>query len=489
MNGVIILDGKGSIDKFSAQAGKGTTFESGTSVTITRLFDAIDLAESEQLLNIKSESVQVFVSPVDEKSDARGTYVANTKNWKYGHVTFSGIGMVNITISDYFYCNPFTITVEITPANLIKNGSFGGVDIFNYWERYSGLNPFAGISLTAYDSTYAGTFERRNAGNAGIRQLMDFKEKVQEGKLNKDLFEEDSVRHSYKLKEAQTFKVSVWTYSEKPTERRVNLIAIVENGTVLPEGTVIYENNKYVTLDAPREYNEGRAQVTLVLNAPGKKSGWQEHEIIASVPKGTFMLLVNAYIPMHNDVPETPEVVCVDNASCYIKTDETGEGDQRENVWSEENLFNDPQFEEVVLKTDGWKDMSNAEICLEEADQRNGILKLTDKSTSGGAQATYNVEVKENTTYFLSLKYKADMDNNYNPSVHIREYFGSDAAASDVIKQLDKEGEWIEFSCTFTTSAGCTALDIIPYISVNAQGTVYFDDFFLTSVSGEQNQE
>jgi hypothetical protein len=471
MDGVIILDGKGSIDKFKPLVGHGTTFESGTSVSISKLFN--DLDDLGELLGIKSKSVQVFVSPVNDTDDVRGTYVANTKNWKYGHVTFSGVGMVNITISDYFYCNPFTITVEITEPNLIKNGSFGGVDIFNYWNLYSGLNPFADISENAHSGKYAGTFTRSNTGQAGIKQIIELKDALPSLVVD----DKEATNHNT-LKEATKFTVSAWTHSEIYKNRRINLIAVLAGGTILPEGTKIYEDNQLVTLSAPKTY-EKMTQVTLAIDTGTNSEGWREQTIEAIVPAGTLRLVVNIYIPYFNEAPAEPEVICVDDVFCGIKYEDGTLG---------ANLFKDPDFETVVLKTEGWTQMTNATIELQQDDQRNGILKLTDESVSKGAIATYHVDVQANTKYTLSLRYKAEADNPNIPTIHIREYINGEAAdADDDFKiSLKEKGEWIEITRDYTTSADCTALDIFPYFGQTAQGTAYFDDFSLTLVRGMQ---
>lgn len=104
-------DNEASVEKFESVAvGSYTT---GATVTIGELFTSVDNG-----IEVDADNVQVFVSPVGEDSTAGGTYVAadieNGKNWTDGTLTFSGTGAATITITDYYFCTPTTIEVEIT---------------------------------------------------------------------------------------------------------------------------------------------------------------------------------------------------------------------------------------------------------------------------------------------------------------------------------------------------------------------------------------
>lgn len=113
-NGITILDREvaDSKVKFDKADIAKEAYQTETTVTIGELFKA-DKIDDEKL-SIKSEQVQVTVSPVGENSTAGGIYTADTKDWTQGSLTFSGTGEATITITDYYFCTPTTITVNVT---------------------------------------------------------------------------------------------------------------------------------------------------------------------------------------------------------------------------------------------------------------------------------------------------------------------------------------------------------------------------------------
>jgi len=100
-----------SVDKFNGMA-NGAEYVSGTTVTIGELFAAAD----QNNVAIVPGNVQVTVSPADDESTAGGTYTANTEDWTQGKLTFSGMGEATVTITDYYFCNPTTVTVTVKPV-------------------------------------------------------------------------------------------------------------------------------------------------------------------------------------------------------------------------------------------------------------------------------------------------------------------------------------------------------------------------------------
>ena len=62
---------------------------------------------------ISSPNVQVYVSPVGDESTVSANYVADIADWFNGTLTFSGKGAAKITITDYYFCTPTTIIIEI----------------------------------------------------------------------------------------------------------------------------------------------------------------------------------------------------------------------------------------------------------------------------------------------------------------------------------------------------------------------------------------
>ena len=101
-----------SVNKFNPLIQNGTNIATESTITIGELFAAINDAG----VDIKSDNVQVTISPFGATSTAGGTYVANTTDWTQGTLTFSGLGQAVITITDYYFCNTTTVTVNIVGA-------------------------------------------------------------------------------------------------------------------------------------------------------------------------------------------------------------------------------------------------------------------------------------------------------------------------------------------------------------------------------------
>ncbi len=106
-------DHEESVNKFNPLIQHGSEFATESTVTIGDLFAAIENAG----VAIKSENVQVTVSPFGATSTAGGTYTANTTDWRQGTLTFSGVGQAVISITDYYFCKTTTITVNIVAAD------------------------------------------------------------------------------------------------------------------------------------------------------------------------------------------------------------------------------------------------------------------------------------------------------------------------------------------------------------------------------------
>ena len=120
LKGVEILDitqgeHEKSVVKFEA-VNDTTEFEFGSVVTIGKLF----AAKENTGVDIDIDNVQVTVSPADKSSTVVGTYVANTTDWTQGALTFSGTGAATVTITDYYFCTPTTITVTVKERQSVE---------------------------------------------------------------------------------------------------------------------------------------------------------------------------------------------------------------------------------------------------------------------------------------------------------------------------------------------------------------------------------
>lgn len=65
---------------------------------------------------INSSGVYVTIDKVDENSNVSGAFTANTTDWTKGTIQFSDTGVVKVTIQDYDYCKPITLTLEVVDA-------------------------------------------------------------------------------------------------------------------------------------------------------------------------------------------------------------------------------------------------------------------------------------------------------------------------------------------------------------------------------------
>ena len=108
-------DQEESVEKFVSVVDKKATFDTEYTVKIGQLFEAIT---GNDKLGIMSNQVMVAVNPA-AGSTAGGVYKPASPdpdgnvNWKEGTLTFSGVGAATITITDYYFCTPTTIEIEV----------------------------------------------------------------------------------------------------------------------------------------------------------------------------------------------------------------------------------------------------------------------------------------------------------------------------------------------------------------------------------------
>ena len=110
-DGITILDRAeaSSVVKFEVAATAKSVYATTAIVNIGELFQA----KSQNDDPIETADVKVFVSPVGDTSTAGGTYMPNPDDWTKGTLSFTGIGAATITITDYNFCDPTSITVNI----------------------------------------------------------------------------------------------------------------------------------------------------------------------------------------------------------------------------------------------------------------------------------------------------------------------------------------------------------------------------------------
>ena len=109
-------DQEESVVKFEKADNVAEFYTTGKTVTIGELFEA----KSDAGVDIDADNVQVTVSPADENSTVTAVYTPNTTDWTQGTLTFTGLGKATITITDYYFCTPTTIEVEIVRKDEVK---------------------------------------------------------------------------------------------------------------------------------------------------------------------------------------------------------------------------------------------------------------------------------------------------------------------------------------------------------------------------------
>ncbi len=146
--GITILDREvaNSVVKFEGVA-NDNSYTTNTTVTIGDLFKAITGID----VDILGANVQVTVSPVGENSTANGTYEANTTNWAQGTLTFTGFGEATITITDYYFCTPTTITVVIEDRQPVDKFKVNNDLTFEHTLENDIINKTLGDIFTAID--------------------------------------------------------------------------------------------------------------------------------------------------------------------------------------------------------------------------------------------------------------------------------------------------------------------------------------------------
>ena len=104
--GITEGDQQGSVKKFE---GKVNSLENYTSYNLGDIFKFVDNG-----VKLIPSSIVVSVTNVDETNPVSATIVYNSANWEDTTIKFIGVGEIAISIQDYFFCTPTTITVNVT---------------------------------------------------------------------------------------------------------------------------------------------------------------------------------------------------------------------------------------------------------------------------------------------------------------------------------------------------------------------------------------
>ena len=149
---ILDRDEGNSVTKFEAV--NADTYTTDATVTIGELF----AATSQTACSIKPANVQVTVSPADDSSTVTGVYTANADDWPQGTLKFSGVGAATISIQDYYFCTPTTITVTIVEPESVDKFDLVFENTDTYLYRVGNANTVAlGSLFKAVDGAEIGT--------------------------------------------------------------------------------------------------------------------------------------------------------------------------------------------------------------------------------------------------------------------------------------------------------------------------------------------
>ena len=104
--GITEGDQQGSVEKFK---GKVNALVNYTTYKLSDIFDFVDNG-----VKLIPSSIVVSVTNVDETNPVSATIVYNYTDWEDTTIKFTGVGVITITIQDYYFCTPTTITVNVT---------------------------------------------------------------------------------------------------------------------------------------------------------------------------------------------------------------------------------------------------------------------------------------------------------------------------------------------------------------------------------------
>ena len=103
--GITEGDNQASVEKFD---GKVSTLVDYTTYTLGDIFSFVDNG-----VNIIPSALNVSITNLDDSNPVSATIKYNNENWENGTITFKGVGEINITIQDYYFCTPTTIQVTV----------------------------------------------------------------------------------------------------------------------------------------------------------------------------------------------------------------------------------------------------------------------------------------------------------------------------------------------------------------------------------------
>lgn len=160
--GVTILDRTeaNSVEKFVKAENSPGTVTAGTEYTVGTFF-----AEKPDIsVPVKEDKVQVFVSPVDSQNTIYADFEAGADEWQDGKLKIYGTGEATITITDYYYCEPYTITVTVEDNGfLYRVGNQNGITYAQLSKLLTGNASYSSLNVTTLNNGHNVSLEKNES--------------------------------------------------------------------------------------------------------------------------------------------------------------------------------------------------------------------------------------------------------------------------------------------------------------------------------------
>jgi len=171
--GITILDRAtaNSVEKFESSG--ATQLNNNKVYTLGDIFMFVDNGVA-----LKPGALTVTVTNLDENNPVSATIEYDRNNWENGTITFNGTGRIKITIQDYYFCTPTTITVNVVDRQpevkfdvVMNNGDFlhrvgnsGTVAVDKLFKAKSGIDVGTiSVTVEAVNGTSASGTYSNNA--------------------------------------------------------------------------------------------------------------------------------------------------------------------------------------------------------------------------------------------------------------------------------------------------------------------------------------
>lgn len=161
-----------SAEKFAVQDSFDGIINSGDSIVASDIFAQLDNT------SVAVNSLNVYLSPVGEDSTVVPQHISGVSLAELGSLTFYGYGKAKITITDYWYCTPTVVEVEV--VTLLLDEDFSDENAIEGWKT---ITPATGT-----DGSYAITDEKLTfthvSGTSGVSIVNNQLSGIEDFELN-----------------------------------------------------------------------------------------------------------------------------------------------------------------------------------------------------------------------------------------------------------------------------------------------------------------